>query len=99
MSHEKTVEPTMDAVQIRNTTRTSVTFRVPGRSIHLRPGQTTEVPRPYLETTELGALRRQGAVVEAGAVSPPPPAPAPTRGRRGGGDKGGGERFDGHKES
>ncbi len=97
MSDEKSVEPGMDEVKIRNTTRSSVSFRVPGRSIHLRPGQTTEVPRPYLESAELGALRRQGAVIETGGDPAPPRAP--TRARGGGADKAGGERLDGNKES
>lgn len=64
-------------VTVRNTTRTSLNFRVPGQSLHLAPGQNHELPKAYLETPELKVLCQQGAVVELeaeSALTAPPPA-------------------------
>ena len=52
-----------EPVEIMNTTFTSLSFPVPGRSVYMRPRETAEVPKAYLETKELQALVRQGAVV------------------------------------
>lgn len=48
---------------MRNATRSSLLVRVPGHSIHLLPGNAAEVHRVYLNTEELAALVRRGAVV------------------------------------
>ena len=60
-------------VTIRNATRSSLSFRVPGESIRLLPGQSVDVHKAYLETTELRTLCRDGAVTQ---VEPRPPAKA-----------------------
>lgn len=52
-----------EAVTITNTTFTSLVFRIPGKSVRLGPREATEVPKAYLDTQELQALVRQGAVV------------------------------------
>ena len=59
---ERDAEAKLATTKIRNATRTTLTFQVPGRSIRLMPGKTTDVPRAYLETVELQVLCRQGAV-------------------------------------
>jgi len=51
-------------VRIRNVTRSSLSFQVPGESIRLGPGQSVEVHKAYLGTTELKTLCLQGAVIE-----------------------------------
>jgi hypothetical protein len=58
-------------VTIRNVTRSSLSFRVPGESIHLLPGQSVDVHKAYLETTELKTLCKDGAVTQ---IEPRPPA-------------------------
>lgn len=68
MSDPKAVDPGVELVKIKNTTRSTVCFRVPGQSIHLLPGQTADVPSSYLDTVELEILRRQGTVT---ALKPP----------------------------
>jgi hypothetical protein len=60
-------------VTIRNVTRSSLSFQVPGESIRLPPGQSVEVHKAYLETAELKTLCQQGAVTE---VEPRPAAKA-----------------------
>jgi hypothetical protein len=60
-------------VTIRNATRSSLSFRVPGESIHLLPGQSVDVHKAYLETTELKTLCKDGAVTQ---IEPRPPAKA-----------------------
>jgi hypothetical protein len=60
---EKVPGNVLAMVRIRNATSNSLSFRLPGRSIHLAPGDSLDVPKAYLETDELKALHRQGAVV------------------------------------
>jgi hypothetical protein len=60
-------------VTIRNVTRSSLSFQVPGESIRLMPGESMDVYKAYLGTTELKTLCQQGAVTE---VEPRPPARA-----------------------
>jgi hypothetical protein len=61
---EKSPEAASPKVTIRNVTRSSLSFQVPGESIRLMPGQSVEVHRVYLETAELKTLCDQGAVTE-----------------------------------
>jgi hypothetical protein len=60
-------------VTIRNVTRSSLSFQVPGESIRLMPGHSMEVYKAYLGTAELKTLCQQGAITE---VEPRPPAKA-----------------------
>ncbi len=82
-----------DKVKVRNNSRRSLLVKVPGQAIHLQPGTSAEVPRAFLNTDELAALLRSGAVLlatppgaravspaEAPAVVPDEPsAPRPPR--------------------
>lgn len=63
-------------VKIRNNTRRGLLVKVPGQALHLQPGQTAEVQDAYLNTDELSALVRSGAVVPVFAA-PPAPVVAP----------------------
>jgi hypothetical protein len=72
---EKPIEPGPKIVRIKNTTRAPLSFQVPGRSIHLLPGQSAEVAQAHLDTAELGLLCRAGTVIE---VAPPAPSQAAT---------------------
>jgi len=62
-SPEGGVGGSLAPVKVMNATFTSLAFRVPGRSVNLAPREAAEVPRAYLETQELQALVRRGAVV------------------------------------
>jgi hypothetical protein len=48
---------------IRNVTSATLSFRVPGQSASLGPGEARQIPQPYLETAELKALLKQGSIV------------------------------------
>lgn len=63
-----------DQVKVRNNTRRGLLVRVPGHALHLQPGQEAEVPRAYLETDELAALVRSGAVLPLAARAAAAPA-------------------------
>lgn len=63
MTQKIASEPVADMVKVRNVTRNSLNFRIPGQSIYLLPGQAVSVPRCDLDTHELEALCRQGAVI------------------------------------
>ena len=52
-----------DKVKVRNNSRRSLLVKVPGQAIHLQPGTSAEVPRAFLNTDELAALLRSGAVL------------------------------------
>jgi hypothetical protein len=69
-NEEKSPEEATAMVKIRNTTPSSLSFRVPGSSIFLTPGEVLEVHKAYLETDELKALCRQGAVMIDQAAAP-----------------------------
>lgn len=63
MTQKIASEPVADMVKVRNVTRNSLSFRIPGQSIYLLPGQAVSVPRCDLDTHELEALCRQGTVI------------------------------------
>jgi hypothetical protein len=63
------------SVQVRNVTRQSVVFQVPGRSVHVRPGGTVDLPNAFLESREAALLLHQGALVRVSAAAPAPTAP------------------------
>src|SRR6185503_6493443 len=64
--------------QIWNTTRSSLHFQVPGRSVRLAPGQSMEIDKAYLGTSELQVLCDRGAVRRSEPSAPAPtPAAAP----------------------
>jgi hypothetical protein len=71
---ERDAEASPGTVRIRNVTRTSLSFQVPGQSIRLMPGQTVDVHKAFLETTELQALCQQGSVRQAEPEAPARPA-------------------------
>jgi|GEM_PF-4592690 len=54
----------MEEAEIMNTTREGLTFRVPGKSLYLAPGQSLKLPKAYLDTVEITTLCRHGDLVE-----------------------------------
>lgn len=64
LSKAASAAASLESVTIGNSTRTGLTFRVPGKSLHLAPGQVLDLPKAYLDTPELKALCRQGAISE-----------------------------------
>lgn len=56
-----------ELVNVRNTTRSCLSFRVPGQSVLIMPGQSIDLPINFLYTHELSALARQGSAI---AVKP-----------------------------
>jgi hypothetical protein len=79
----------MEKVRIRNNSRRGLMVRLPGRALHLQPGEEADVPRGHLDSEELSALVRSGqvlaleaapavaaAVLPAGPEAEPAAAPA-----------------------
>jgi len=60
-----------EMVKVRNITRGCLSFRVPGRSFLLMPGQAIDLPIIHLSTNELTALARNGSVIAATTVKIP----------------------------
>lgn len=54
---------------IKNVTRQSLHFHVPGGAIRIQPEEIAEVPSAYLDIAELQSLRRQGQVVVVGSAA------------------------------
>jgi hypothetical protein len=77
VAEQQSADNALAPVTVRNTTRGSLSFRVPGMSLHLLPGQSIEVPAAYLDTDELASLCRQGAIARVKAASAVQPAPQP----------------------
>ena len=72
MIAENALGPTPEElVNVRNATRSCLSFRVPGQSVLLMPGQTFDLPINFIETYELNALIRQGSVIAVTAVERP----------------------------
>ncbi len=67
---EKAPATATSKVTIRNVTRSSLSFQVPGESIRLQPGQSLEVHEAYLETTELKTLCKQGTITKLESRAP-----------------------------
>jgi len=69
----------LESVQLRNVTRQTVSFQVPGRSVQALPGRTVEVPKAYLDVGEVAVLMKRGALVllaRAAEAKPARPAEA-----------------------
>jgi hypothetical protein len=52
----------MEQIKVRNNLRRPVMFRVPGKSIRLSPGQSTEIPQHCLQARELKKLCLRNSV-------------------------------------
>ena len=76
MAHDAGSHSSSNTVTMRNTTRTSLSFRIPGQSVRLSPGSTIELPRSSLDSHEVKALLERSALVPivAGAASAGAPA-------------------------
>ena len=61
-SEKKEAAPEKSA--IKNVTRQSLHFHVPGGAMRIQPGEITELPSAYLDIAELQSLLQQGHVVE-----------------------------------
>ena len=78
-------EPDTALVTLRNTTRTTLRFNLPGSAVNLRPGERVTVVRGHLRTGELKLLFSSGQIApvvsklapSAAAVSPAAAAEAP----------------------
>src|SRR5262249_54862097 len=55
-----------DGVTLINGTRQSLAFQVPGRPVHLLPGEGVVLPEAYLDTLEVKYLCQQGALLRKG---------------------------------
>jgi hypothetical protein len=67
VSNEHAPEAPPTDVGVRNTTRSSLSFRVPGRSIRLAPGAVVGLPSAYLDTDEVKTLLGQRALAQVAA--------------------------------
>jgi hypothetical protein len=70
------MDPKSAPVELRNTMRRPLTFRVGGKTVRLSPGERMNVPESWLGSAELQHFCRAGHVA---AESAPPPEPAARR--------------------